>query len=334
MLALLSGIAAAQTPPPIVGGSEATGWPYRQVGALVATKGSAGAAFCSGSLVDNQRVVTAAHCVLQGIDAYEGAGYTIHFVVADDVSGTWDASSTIKKTVVHPDYSSTSTPTDDIAVLYLDTAITGFGTLPVSTNAPKSSQVGEDITYVGYGLTDSDLSGSSGVRRKVKIPLYHFDGDFLYTYAGGASQNVCSGDSGGAAMWKRDDGTWELVGVNSFVFDLDGTYPPDCDSGKPAAGAVRIETTLSFLREHIDIPDEESDSDADSDADTDTDSDTDSDSDTDTATETGLLDTASPDDTGSDSEPGGCLGCASSSSPAGAGFGVFLLLGLLWRRRR
>lgn len=321
-------MAHATMPPPIVGGSEVSGHPYKQVGAFVAEKGGFAGSFCSGTLVAARRVITAAHCV-EAAEQYEDAGYTLHFVVADEVAGSWEDSAVIKSMHSHPNYSAT-TANHDIAVLYLETGIQDFGTMALNTEYMVQSDLGENLTYVGYGLTDSDKANSGGTRRKVNVPIVHYDSNFVYTYADGASKNVCSGDSGGAALWKDPEtDSWELVGVNTFVFDMD-EVAPDCDSGKPAAAAVRIDRELDFLEDHVEFELEgDSDTDADSDSDTDTDTDSDADSDSGVPQETDV-DTGS-DDTG-EGPSADCGGCSQGSASGWWVLGLFGLLGL--RRRR
>lgn len=329
LISPLLSLAQATTPPPIVGGSEVSGHPYKQVGAFVAEKGGFAGNFCSGTLVAARRVITAAHCV-SAAEQYQDAGYTLYFVVADKVAGSWEASAVIKSMHVHPDYSPTADlPVHDIAVLYLESGIQDFGTMSLNTEYMVPSDVDEELTYVGYGLTDSDQANSGGTRRKVSIPVFHYDNSFVYTYDEAGSKNVCSGDSGGAAIWKDPEtDTWELVGVNSFVFDID-RVPADCDSGKPAAAAVRVDRELDFLAEHVDF-ELEADTDTDADSDTDTDTDTDSDSDSDS----GVLQETDADtgDTGRSDTGARCEGCSQGSPSGWWALGLVGLLGL--RRRR
>jgi V8-like Glu-specific endopeptidase len=315
-------VAFAVTPPPIVGGSQVSGHPYKQVGAFVAEKGGFAGSFCSGTLVAARRVITAAHCVAAATD-YQGTGYTLYFVVADQVEGSWEAYAEIKSMFSHPDYNE-QTAKHDIAVLYLEYGIQDFGTMSLNTEYMVQSDVGENLTYVGYGLTDSDQANSGGTRRKVNVPIYFYDNNFVYTYAEGASKNVCSGDSGGAAIWQDPDtDRWELVGVNTFVFDMDGGEP-DCDSGKPAAAAVRIDRELEFLEEHVAF-ELEGDSDTDADSDTDTDTDTDTDS--------GVLQ-ETDGDSGQNSGGGQAAACGGCSQGSPSGWWALGLTGLLGLRRR
>ena len=68
---------------------------------------------------------------------------------------------------------------------------------------------------VGFGIT-STTSQDSGTKRTIDMPIYDFDADFVYLYDAAESQNICSGDSGGAALGTFSGGL-ELVGVNSFA---------------------------------------------------------------------------------------------------------------------
>ena len=68
-----------------------------------------------------------------------------------------------------------------------------FGTMALNTEYLVQSDVGENLTYVGYGLTDSDRANSGGTRRKVNVPIYYYDNNFAFTYADGESKNVCNG---------------------------------------------------------------------------------------------------------------------------------------------
>lgn len=329
---LLSAIALAQEPPPVTGGRTASGTPYDRIGAFTVKSGDAVGSICSGTLVRNRRVITAAHCV-EAAEYYESQGWTLYFVIADRVTGSWDESALIGSMHSHPDYDPNA-PAHDIAVLKLEKDIQGVGNMKLNTESILTSMYGDTVTYVGYGVTSHNDTDTSGTRRTVDVPLYYKDAQFLYTYyeGSGAARNVCPGDSGGGALWQRPDGQWELIGTNSFVWDLDGGEP-SCHSGKPGAAATRIDKNLDFLSTYMTINyEEESDTDTDSDADSDTDSDADGDADTDTDTDAPTDDTAV--DTGVDPQPpsdgGGGL-CGVAPVP-GALAGAFL--GLLCLRRR
>jgi MYXO-CTERM domain-containing protein len=152
----------------------------------------------------------------------------------------------------NPGYSdNASTIRDDIAVVRLqsDAPVPTQGVLLDSPDTYK----GEKLTYVGYGIISSQTSDNdtSGIRRKTEMTLqgcmdpdYYYNnypcgtvsGDpdyepqFLFSQESG--HNICSGDSGGAAMRHMPNGSYLLVGVNSYTSG-------SCESGQ--SGATRID---------------------------------------------------------------------------------------------
>jgi hypothetical protein len=99
---------------------------------------------------------------------------------------------------------------------------------------PAPSWYGEELTFVGYGVT-GDGEVDSGVRRYANIPLLGFDPLLLYAFDDGdPHQNLCSGDSGGAAFETTAAGI-ELAGVNSFVFVYEANDALCADGGTAAA---------------------------------------------------------------------------------------------------
>ena len=335
MFPLLIAHAVAQEAPPIVNGYETSGMPA--VGALVAKKGNNGGSICSATLVKINWVITAAHCVTAA-EEYEAEGWTIHFVVASDIYGAWDDSSTISRMVIHPDYSYDSNGIDyDIAAMKLTDNIKTVGLMRLNTDQVLSSWKGQDLTYVGFGITDTGKT-DAGIKRAVVLPLVEYDGQFVYTIDEGSPlKNICSGDSGGAALMKREqDDKWELVGVNSFVWNNDGSSTIDCGAAGTGAAASRIDRNVDFLSGLFTVEEEvhEGDSDTDSDSDTDTDSDADGDTDSDSDTDVG---DSGVTDSGLDGTPTGDKGGGTGvCSPVGAPawLGLFGLVALARRRPR
>jgi MYXO-CTERM domain-containing protein len=189
----LPGISGKQQP--IVNGKEYNGHP--SVGRIVIRSSSGYGASCTGTLIGKHTVLTAAHCVYPN--------YTHEFRMK---TGTY----TTNKVVRHPAYSGSSSANNDIGLMHLndDPPITPSGI------ARKPPFVGQKITIIGYGITQTGLR-DSGVKRigyntvaAVTSTRFQFNG------AGGDLANTCSGDSGGPAF-AFQDGVEVHLGIHSLA---------------------------------------------------------------------------------------------------------------------
>ena len=336
MTLLLLSLTHASEAPPIVGGDETNN--FRNVGALVAVKGNQGGSFCSGTLAKAARVITAGHCA-EAANEYVDQGYDIYVVFESSIWEEWETYEVVKQILIHPDYSLDDSGVQyDIAVLKLESSISGVGSMRLNTDNIKNSQEGDTVTYVGFGKTTHTGTGE-GYRRTVDTILGDKDSMFLYTaYEGSTVKNVCPGDSGGAALMLREDGNYELVGVNSFVFNWVSSSTYDCEAEDAGAASQRVDKNIDWLSNYMDIEMEtDGDADVDADTDTDTDSDTDADTDTDTDTDTDPLDTSADDtavETIGGNKDGTAPACGCTGGPVGAGLLAALVSLTALRRRR
>ena len=240
--------AAAEAPPPIVGGSRTSD--FESVGAMVAVQGNQGGSFCSATLVHRSWAVTAAHCVAAA-EEYFDYGYDVYFVVGTDMysSSGWDDWAEVERAIPHPRYTGRSVE-NDIGLLEFRSNLTSVDPMPLNTQSP--SGFGDiDVTYVGFGIT-GDSRNDGGVKRTVNVPFYSYDSQFIYTYGSGV--NICSGDSGGAALIERN-GTLYLAGANSFGFNLNGGAP-NCEGDGAAAGSARVDAYRSWIDDYVPLDDD------------------------------------------------------------------------------
>lgn len=180
------------------------------------------AQYCSGVLIGESWVLTAAHCV-QG----RTAGSIDVAIGAFDLSSFSGSRSKISTIKVHPQYNTTLLHYD-IALLQLSTPSSNAqialfdGT---SLESVQASLLGEMTTAIGWGLADGSSWYYPEKLRQVNLPVVNNSFcNNVYNTSLVASQmcagyyegkDVCNGDSGGPIM-SYIDGEWLHVGLVSY----------------------------------------------------------------------------------------------------------------------
>ncbi|MBE9373821.1 serine protease [Saccharopolyspora sp. HNM0983] len=213
--------AAAGVQPYIVGGHEATEeYPF-----MVSLQSTEGQHSCGGSLVADDWVVTAAHCVpVEGqLQARVGS--------ADRAAGGTVAG--VSETVVHPGFNFGNTAGgDDIALVKLDRQVPQQ---PVRI-AEEAGPAGTPTRILGWGVTCDNSQECPETPQQLQeldtelVPAercteINAERELCMDSPTEGAQ-ACYGDSGGPKL-RGKPGDWELIGATS----RDGDDDPACGTG-------------------------------------------------------------------------------------------------------
>lgn len=226
-LSPLCGLGTAN-PGKIVGGTEAArgNWGWQ-----IALKYN-GQFTCGGSLINDQWVITAAHCVYgRANPAYYTVDAGIHSRFAPD---SWSKTNLrVSKVIINSGYNDRLL-IGDIALLKLSAPVALDSVynriVPICLPTTTSQFQGFNAYATGWGSLASGGS-LSAVKMQVSLPLQN-DASCKSYYvpyginidtnsqvcAGihGQGKDTCQGDSGGPLHIKASDGRWYLVGITSF----------------------------------------------------------------------------------------------------------------------
>ncbi|KAJ1736175.1 hypothetical protein LPJ61_000134 [Coemansia biformis] len=249
VLALPAGGQGASLMPRIMGGSDANYDDYRFI---VYMYNSVDKTFCGGSIVSDDWILTAAHCVKEA----SGKDITV-FVGQAEYALDMAKGTKAAQIHSHPQYNDQSMVNDialvrmpspvkgNVVSVNIDTSSVGDGvtlralgwgyTSPSGSKASKKLQQGDlkTLTKQQCGPVDTSFTGNDGARICV---------------AADAGPDTCPGDSGGPLV-RTVGGKTVLTGLTSF-----GTAGP----GKPitsncgAKGMVSIFTHVNHFKSFID----------------------------------------------------------------------------------
>lgn len=181
---------------------------------------------CSGTIVGPNAVLTAAHCLDEGV-----AGVTV-----------WLGPPTVpipaQSFVHYPGYTFNTPNSFDVGVIILAEALPRT---PFAILTSRDARVGEPAILVGWGR---DQNSAPSTLRAGSTNLSNVTNAFLETLFAPPSSSVCSGDSGGPILLGEGN-TWAIAGITS------ATSQNVCNTGTNFYQAVRHPSVRDFILQHV-----------------------------------------------------------------------------------
>ncbi len=221
-------VATKQTPR-IVGGQDAEpgAYPYQ---VFI----SAGFYSCAGTLLSDEWVLTAAHCLYAGECGPRIPDFQISITAGAHNIGTAEATQQeidVAETIVHPNYICSTNDNDLSLMRLVEPATLNYYVQPISWVTPQEVDLtvpGVEAVTIGWGRT-SEGGSTSDILQEVTVPLVSnetcnskaaynglvSDNMMCAGYAEG-EQDACSGDSGGPLLVPDGAGGFRQAGITSW----------------------------------------------------------------------------------------------------------------------
>ena len=173
-----------------------------------------GTSTCTGTILSNNIVITAAHCVTTPNNELINPDQ-MKIIFGTDMRSS-RAMITPELVYIPADYHGLTNSTEmlDFAILFFKEKIPfGFGPAKV-LKSEEYLNPGDIVTLAGYGITNSYSNTGGGLLRKTNVAISHFENDSEVVLDERFGSGACRGDSGGPAYILRN-GEYYFFGVTS-----------------------------------------------------------------------------------------------------------------------
>jgi len=230
----------------IVGGKDAIpySWPWQAH--LVLN----GRWWCGATLITNQWVLTAKHCIAGNGPSAFRVKLGVFNKLKNDEPG--EVIADVTEIHNHPD--------NDLSLMKLSSPVEFTDhIIPIClpTQDEKLPAVDSNVFIIGWGNTKLPSSEDSATLKQTVVPLISdqkcksampsFDAE-TELCVGDGKRTACHGDSGGPALVQTEDGSWKQIGI-AFYVQNGGCMQPGYTA------YTKVATFLDYIEEYVsDLP--------------------------------------------------------------------------------